>query len=271
MKRIWFLLKQSVKFILRLVYGFISGGEICLVCGKRTFVYPVCKSCLNKRFSVTEINNIPRCKYCGKELISTNGDCFQCREETVIKSVDKMIPLFSYRLWNKELMFMWKSQEIRSISNMFAGILNKALKMNQIEFIVPVPPRPGKIQEKGWDQIEELCNLLEFKYGFKVLRFLERKTVKQQKKLDREGRLNQIGKAYFSVDQSRRNKILERYGINLPDEVCLLDDVCTTGSTLTAAIHLFKGAGVKKIKVLVIASFEGDRCKENNWYYFVCS
>ena len=71
---------------------------------------------------------------------------------------------------------MWKSQEIRSLSLLFAKSLNIALKKLEVKYIVPVPPRKGKIQEKGWDQIDELCNLLEYLYGFKILRLLERST-----------------------------------------------------------------------------------------------
>ena len=228
MKKIVFLAELGIKIVLRLVFGFINGGESCIICGKRTFFYPVCKTCRIAR--LTPDLQAPRCQICGKILLSTKDTCFKCREKPVIASLDMVIPLFSYRIWNKELMFMWKSQEIRSLSLLFAGILNRVLKQQEVEFIVPVPPRKGKIQEKGWDQIDELCNLLEFIYGFKILRLLERSTTLEQKKLGREGRLEQIGKAYH----------LKSYGKSYPNKVYILDDVCTTGSTLESCARILK-------------------------------
>ena len=223
-----FLAELGIKILLRFFFGFIGGGESCVICGQKTFLYPICKSCRISR--LTPDLQSPRCSICGKILLSTKDTCFKCRENAVIKSIDRLLPLFPYRIWNKELMFMWKSQEIRSLSLLFASILNRVLKQEEVEFIVPVPPRKGKIQEKGWDQIDELCNLLEFIYGFKILRLLERSTTLEQKKLGREGRLEQIGKAYH----------LKSYGKSYPQKVYILDDVCTTGSTLESCARILK-------------------------------
>lgn len=247
MRKILFIIKQFIKFILRLIFGYVSGGEKCVICNSKTLIYPVCAHCKNKYFSVKEIQTVERCKYCGKELLSTKNECFQCREKPVIEHVDSMFPLFSYRLWNKELMFMWKSLEIRVLSNFFGSILKEVLKLCDGKVIVPVPPRPGKIQKKGWDQIDELCNLLEFFYGFKVLRILERHTEGQQKKLDRENRLKAIGSSYYAVSDSVLKKQLKVVGNHLPEEVILLDDVCTTGATLESCGIILKEMGVKRI------------------------
>ena len=166
-----------------------------------------------------------------------------------INNVELMLPLFSYRLWNKQMMFLWKAQEIRCVSNMFAKILNDVLKQLSIKYIVPVPPRPGKIKKKGWDQIDELCNLLEYKYGYTILRLLERRTTKQQKKLNRKGRLEQIGRAYFPLPQENINKICKN---EIPDTVCLIDDVCTTGATIESCAQALKEVGIKKLQEITL-------------------
>ena len=250
MKKIFYLIKLGIKILLRFVFSLICGGEDCIICGTRTFVYPVCKKCRSQRFSLVKLDN--RCKICGKELLSTENTCMQCREKAVIKSLDSVLPLFSYRIWNKELMHMWKSQEIRSISLMFAKILNLFLHQIGEEFIVPVPPRKGKIQEKGWDQIDELSNLLEFVYGFKILRILERNTTFEQKKLGREGRLEQIGKAYNVASKNKIKLELKPYGGCFPKSVCLLDDVCTTGSTLESCAQILKEVGIPKVTAVTL-------------------
>ena len=251
MKKLWYLFKLGIKAVLRVVFAVISGGEECVICGKKSFLYPLCRECRKSYLSIKnmEKNDLfkNRCKICGKELLSTQETCFDCRIKPVVTHVDKMLPLFPYRIWNKELMFMWKSQEIRSLSLFFAKILNLVLQKLDSKVVIPVPPRKGKLQQKGWDQIDELCNLLEYIYGYKVLRILERSTAMQQKKLGREGRLKQIGKAYSVVPPSRFQKALKPYKGTLPENIILLDDVCTTGSTLESCSLVLKEVGIETI------------------------
>ena len=248
MKKFWYLVKLGIKAFLRVVFALISGGEECVVCGKKAFLYPLCRDCRKEYLSIKDRELFQgRCRICGKELLSTQETCFDCRIKPVVEHVDKMLPLFPYRIWNKELMFMWKSQEIRALSLFFAKILDGVLKKLGAKVIIPVPPRKGKLQEKGWDQIDELCNLLEYIYGFKILRILERSTVIQQKKLGREGRLEQIGKAYNLVSPEKLQKLLKPFDGKLPEEVILLDDVCTTGATLESCSIPLKEVGIKTI------------------------
>ena len=180
------------------------------------------------------------------------GKCMVCREEPVLKSTDSMIPLFSYRLWNRELMFRWKMQEERNFSAMFAKLLCDVLRKTEEEFIVPVPPRKGKIRKKGWDQIEELCTFLEKRYGFRVLRILERNTSSQQKKLTRNQRLDSIKSAYSMCSSKVLERTLKPLSGCLPERICLIDDVCTTGSTLESCAEILKKGGVKTVHAVTL-------------------
>jgi len=242
MRKIYFLITQYILTILRIFYVWLGGGQECLICGHITYLYPVCKSCRKKHFNIKKIFSIERCKYCGRELISSFETCTTCREKRTVFSADKMFPLFSYRLWNKQLLFRWKILGERSISAFYASVVEKVLHEFQIKNIVPVPPRKGKIQKNGWDQIDELCNFLEFKYGFFRFNLLERNSTVQQKKLNRAERLETIKSAYSLVD----------FKGTVPEKVCLVDDVCTTGSTIECCSNLLKAAGVKEVYVITL-------------------
>ena len=235
-----FKIKSLALTLLRLFYSLLSGGEKCIICGNLSYLLPLCPEC-RKLFTIEEIK---RCKCCGKELISENELCMECRENPVLKNVDGTFPLFSYRLWNKELLFLWKIQGIRALSYFFAGLVFKALKQLQLEYLVPVPPRPGKIRKNGWDQIDELCKILKYHYGIKVLPLLERISSTQQKKLNRDERLSTIKSAYvFS------NKAL----LNLPQKLCIIDDVCTTGATLETCAQIIKAnTSVEKVYAMTL-------------------
>lgn len=238
--------------VIRIIFSFLQNGFDCVVCGKHTYLFPVCKNCRDNNFKIKDLCNEKRCVHCGKHLISTVNTCIQCRENIVMQNIDFPFSMFSYRLWNKELMFLWKTEGVRILSYMFAILYAKVLKNLNVEYIVPVPPRPGKLKEKGWDQIDEVCNYLKYFYNFTTLNLLERKSTIQQKKLDREQRLETISSAYTEVSDSRILKELKKTGGVLPEKVALIDDVCTTGSTLECCAKILKSIGIEKIYSVIL-------------------
>ena len=139
-----------------LVLNFMFGNGKCCVCGNSTFNGKICISCSKKLYDEAENSHCEKCRICGKSLISEEEICMSCREERILKNSDKVVPVFPYRLWAKTLLFEWKMQNQRNLSLLFAEICNSVIKKRISEniFIVPVPPRPGKIRSRGWDQIE---------------------------------------------------------------------------------------------------------------------
>lgn len=175
----------------------------------------------------------------------------ECREREGESSLDALFPIHSYRQWKKELAFTWKSEGQRRLSPLLARLLFKALKELGLEKtpLVPVPPRPGKIKEKGWDQVDELACILEKKRGILVRRdILERKSGGQQKKLGRDERLGAAGAVY---DLRPDFRALVDLGA-IPAEVVLLDDIVTTGATMEKCAWLLKAAGVQKVTGLAL-------------------
>lgn len=246
--KIW----EDLREFLRLFLNFCFGGGRCIICGQRTFLGDVCSCCRNRHFyGKAEPNeNEERCSVCGKLLLSEKLICMDCRKERVIKSCDSVIPMMSYRLWAKNFMFQWKVMERRGLSALIARMLHMAIH-SRIEdeyfVIVPVPPRPGKIRKKGWDQVDEVCSFLKYRYGYKVEHLLKRKAKIQQKKLDRDHRLHSNEKRYALCE-----KVFEKKRENLPECVILIDDVMTTGITVESCAAELKSAGIRKVVVLTV-------------------
>lgn len=207
---------------------------------------------MKKHFSVSRLLEKERCECCGRELIGMKDKCMICRENPVLKNTDRVIPLFSYRLWNRELMFRWKMSEEREFSPIFAKLLCEVLRKTDNRVIVPVPPRKGKIRKNGWDQIDELCSFLEKRYGFKVLKILERNSSKQQKKLSRIQRLESIKSAYSLCSSKVIDRALKPFSGRLPSSVCIIDDVCTTGSTLESCAEILKKEGITVVNAVTL-------------------
>lgn len=239
--------------LMTLVQNLVSlflGGEKCVCCSKKTLRIPLCTKCLPKLF---EIGFMETCAVCGRELVSEIGVCTYCRQNPALQSVDGAYSLHCYQLWKKSLLFSWKLEDKRTLSPYFASVFYRKLKLLEEEngsplCVVPVPPRKGKIRERGWDQIDELCFYLKKGWGVRILPLLERMSHTQQKKLDRFQRIEGISSSY----RLKNRKWIQRKFPFLPETVVLADDVLTTGSTVESCARELKKLGIKRVFSLTL-------------------
>lgn len=243
--RYFFLFKFYVLTFFRKLLSFVSGGETCLVCGKDSGIVPLCRDCIKSEYSVVNAMSFSVCRVCGKKLLVEKDICTICRENAVVQSVDRVISLYDYRLWNKDLLFLWKIMGLRGLSSLFASFVFEAMKNAGETVLVPVPPRRGKIRKKGWDQIDDLCMFLKYRYKVCVMPLLVRNTVSEQKKLDREGRLQSIGMSYSLLEKEKLPK-------QMPKSVVVLDDIFTTGATVESCARVLKEGGVERVTALTL-------------------
>ena len=212
----------------------------CELCKKAAYFMPICPDCEKRLISEKIVN---RCQSCGKELFFEKDLCIKCRNDDIrLQGFLSVYPRYSYVLQKKRLLYLWKVANNRSFLFFFAKAIFRVLqdKYQNIP-VVPVPPRPNKIRDKGWDQIEDLVFILENKYKVKVLRILERITETQQKKLSKDERFSESKNSYLA-----KNPIPE----NLPEEVVLIDDVITTGATMNSCREILTSLGITKIHVV---------------------
>ena len=241
----FFALRFWLMTFVQNIVSIFLGGEKCLRCSKRTVRIPLCKNCLPE---LDSLGFKETCSVCGRELISEIGICTHCRETPALQSVDAAFSLHCYQLWKKSLLFAWKLEDKRTLSPYFAAIFHRKLESIEKEIglplaVVPVPPRKGKIRERGWDQIDELCFYLKHGWNVKILPLLERMSHTQQKKLDRIQRIEGISSSY----RLRNEKWLRRKFPVLPEAVVLADDVLTTGSTIEACARELKRLGITQV------------------------
>jgi len=214
----------------------------CLSCGvelgdaKNLF----CGKCLSE-FSVIAP---PRCPGCGGTLDGVLEYCTKCMEFEK-RPWDGAFALFNLRGAGQRLVYAFKFYGRPELARPFADLARDILENEdlQIDAIVPVPLHWSRCFTRGYNQsalfCEELSRLTKIKFQ-PLLRRVKRTL--QQARLDRDERRKNLSGAFAL-----------KSGTDLCGKTILLvDDVMTTGATLSAATQAFKDSGAKAIYTLVI-------------------
>ena len=240
----------QLRYFISFLLSYLFEDERCIVCTDRCYALPLCKKCLKKFLTISFMSGKNRCRICGKTLIGEHNLCIECRTAPVLLNASGVYPIFSYRLFYKNLVFEWKRQGRRNLSCIFAMLFDSAIKKLGLTDlpIVNVPPRKGKIKTKGWDQILDVCKILTHVYGYKILNLLERESSIEQKKKNRQERLSSTCKEYKPSEKLK--KLYDAKAV--PKEVILIDDVFTTGATAESCCQILKKYDVSKVKVIIL-------------------
>jgi len=113
-------------------------------------------------------------------------------------------------------------------------------------FLIPVPLHKKRFNFRGFNQSMLLAQELSKKWNFPVADILQRHRYTQpQVELDGLKRLTNVTDAFSIKNPDEK--------LNPEAAYVLVDDVCTTGSTLNECSKILKKHGVQKIIGLVIA------------------
>jgi ComF family protein len=111
--------------------------------------------------------------------------------------------------------------------------------------LVPVPAAPGRVRRRGFDQAALLAAALARRRGLSLAACLER----------RGGGVSQVGRGRGA----RRAALAGMIGARSrpPATAALVDDVVTTGATVTACAAALRAAGCERVIVLAYARTPG--------------
>ncbi len=129
----------------------------------------------------------------------------------------------------------------------FAFGIVQALRRNQltsgIDGVVYIPMTRDDFEDRGYNQVELMAKEIHFLLNIPVIDALEKfKATKSQKALNAAERKTNISGAFrIKSDADIKGK-----------KLLLIDDVCTTGSTLSEAARILREAGASEV---IAASF----------------
>ena len=186
----------------------------------------------------------PRCSQCGLPL-PTEAVCRACQELPLC--LDSIRSLYAYQGSLRELLIQFKYRGVRAIGAELAVALGDYLTANPltVDVIVPVPLYPSRRRERGYNQAEVLAQKLGQQLRLPAVPDAlarVRSTPPQARLGSRDERRQNVAGAFLAEPDAVSEK-----------RVLLIDDVCTTGATLSACGEALRAAGATAVRGLTVA------------------
>jgi predicted amidophosphoribosyltransferase len=191
----------------------------------------------------------PRCAACGAACRASSSLCVECLAELAAArrvvepgppAVDLAIAVGEFEGVARRIVYGLKYGRRLSLARVASVAMLGALPHLQLpEAVVPVPPGPWRWRWRGFDPAEELAVAVSAGTGLPLRACLRRSGGRPQVGRRRSERLSdppRVGTVHAS-----------------PVSALLIDDVWTTGATLSACARALREAGCRRVVALALA------------------
>ncbi len=142
----------------------------------------------------------------------------------------------------KELILQLKFHRLRAATEAAAEIMLRTEPYwPRVHMVTSVPVSASRQRERGYNQSELLAKAVARRVGLPYSAALGRLTTTHQIGLDRRSRFEQVESAFYAKRALMGQQVL------------LVDDVVTTGATLSACAGMLRDAGAAGIWAVAVA------------------
>jgi ComF family protein len=234
--------------------------------------YPLSIPYMHLLDTILDIIFPDKCLLCGKKGVDLCLDCLREAPAAERESAKWIFPMYDYRhpVIKKSLWFL-KYKGRRRLARVFAEMLYEKIleELSELSImenftdsiLIPVPLSPKRYRERGFNQAELLCqeiikinNLRDsvdnthLRHGVNVqlgknILIKPKETEHQARIRDRNARLKNIARSFVVKNaQLIKNR-----------NIILVDDILTTGATLSEARKILRQSGARKIIAFTVA------------------
>ncbi len=198
----------------------------------------------------------PKCVFC-RRVMEEDGVCDKCKATLPRRSskesgesvmfVDGVYSYFHYEGDVRNALIRYKFGGLSKYSVDFAVYLEECIKeclLGQYDIISWVPLSKRRLRSRGYDQARLLAEEVSKRLGVQPVRTLikSRDTAPQSRQPDISKRMANILGAYDTASFDPTGK-----------RIVLIDDIFTTGSTVSECARVLKTAGADKVYIVTVA------------------
>ncbi len=238
---VWKFVAAAVDALLSLLYP-----PRCVVCRTLGSPSPLCALCTAAVVPVAE----PLCLHCGHAL-QPERLCNNCRRHPPAFDCARALGLYQGVLREAVHCFKYKNcpalaEPLGSLLAAQARTQSSALHRLKFDGVLPMPMHAGRRRTRGYNQSERLARVVarELDLPLNTLLLIRPRATRPQVGLSAtRRRSNLLGAFRVSRPQDARGKTF-----------LLIDDVMTTGSSLSECAAMLKLAGARGVYALILAA-----------------
>jgi len=219
----------------------------CLVCALPSNNKLICQYCEKKILCERSY-----CLHCALPLDKNSDYCGDCLNKDYL--FDQLHALGDYTKPLSTLIKQLKYQKQLVAGELLASLLGKSIvlrytatELAQFDYLLAVPLHPKKLQQRGFNQAQIICDSLHKQLHIPMLKHqvLRNKETTAQEGLSINKRKANL-KGAFSYDE---NSAEDLNGKN----IVIIDDVVTTGATINSLCTVLQERGVNNITIFCIS------------------
>ena len=219
----------------------------CAVCAQAVGTeQSLCLNCTNKLSRI----RAPFCATCSQPFTGAITDSFSCANcANRLLHFEAAVSAYRSRGVTREVVHRFKYGRQIHLRRLLGDWLAETLKDSRLatrrfDLVVPVPLHPARQRERGFNQAELLAVQLRRVSGLTVRNVLQRtRYTATQTQFDRSERMENL-----------RGAFRLRRGSNVRDlRMLLVDDVLTTGSTLSECASVLRQSGALSVHAVTVA------------------
>ncbi|MDE6189159.1 MAG: ComF family protein [Clostridia bacterium] len=204
----------------------------------------LCPQCLGEMTFIGE----KICKKCGRLQLNEADYCLTCQNN--LRYFDFARSCVAYDDKAKEIVrglkFGHRKYFGKYVSNFLIDKYAQCFADIEIDYIIPVPLTKKRQAERGYNQAQAIAQEFAEHYGLEI-------------KTDIVAKVKQNKEQAKLTGNEREKNVFEVYGVIKPEEVkdkkiLIVDDVMTTGSTVSEIARILIKAKAKNVYALTFAS-----------------